>query len=123
MEKALGGGKKPDIAMIGFLIKEMRLREEILLHPELMFDLVGVRYIREDEDPTVIDVDIHREKVEQFKKDSRDGLYDFFYGAGLPAYMPYLKKLENELNEYWKESETKVRVMNQYLQAYITEST
>lgn len=122
MEKALGGGKKPDIAMIGFLIKEMRLRKEILLHPDLMFDLVALRYIREDEDPTVIDGDIHKEKVAQFQKDSKDGLYDFFYGAGLTAYIPYLTKLESEWSEYWQESQAKIQAMNQTLKAYTTES-
>lgn len=120
MEKALGNGKKPDIAQIGFLIKEMRLRQEILLHPDLMFDMVALKYIREDEDPCIVNVDIHKEKIEQFKKDSKDGLYDFFYGAGLSTYIPYLTKLESEWEEYWRESEIKIKAMNQHLQAYTT---
>lgn len=120
MKKALGDGKKPNIAMIGHLIIEMERREEMLLHPDLMFDLVAYKYIREDEDPAVIDKDIHRQKIEQFKKDSVEGLYDFFYTAGLSAYIPYLTKLESEWSEYWRESEIKVRVMNEHLTKYLS---
>jgi hypothetical protein len=121
MEKALGGGKKPDIPMIGHLIIEMRKRKELLLHPDLMFDIVALKYIREDEDPSIVDLEIHKQKVEQFQKDSKAGLYDFFYQAGLSTYIPYLTKLENEWEEYWQESKTKIEAMNIHLKDYITE--
>lgn len=123
MKKALGDGKKPNIAMIGHLIIEMERREEMLLHPDLMFDLVAYKYVREDEDPVIIDKDIHRQKIEQFRKDSRDGLYDFFYTAGLAAYIPYLTKLESEFSEYWRESEIKIKVMNEHLTQYLSEGS
>jgi hypothetical protein len=122
MKKAIGEGKKPDVAMIGHLIIEMEKREDMLLHPDLMFDLVAYRYIREDEDPAVIDKEIHAQKVEQFKKDSREGLYDFFYAAGLTQYMPYLTKLEKEWIVYWEESTAKIKAMNKHLEHYITEA-
>ncbi len=120
MKKAVGEGKKPDVAMIGHLIIEMEKREDLLLHPDLMFDLVSYRYIREDEDPAIIDKDIHAQKVEQFKKDSTEGLYDFFYAAGLAQYIPYLTKLEREWSEYWQQSTVKIQAMNKHLEAYIS---
>lgn len=115
MKKALGEGKKPDLAIIGFLIIEMEKREKMLLHPDLMFDLVSYRYIREDEDPAIIDNEIHEEKIAQFKKDSKEGLYDFFYGAGLSLYIPYLTKLEREWSEYWQQATVKIQAMNKLL--------
>lgn len=120
MKKAVGEGKKPDVAMIGHLIIEMEKREDMLLHPDLMFDLVAYRYIREDEDPAIIDKEIHAQKVEQFKKDSTEGLYDFFYAAGLAQYIPYLTKLESEWNAYWQESTVKIKAMNKHLETYIS---
>lgn len=119
MKKALGEGKKPNIPMIGHLLIEMERREEMVLHPDIMFDLVANKYIREDEDPFIIDKKIHQEKIEQFKKDSVDGLYDFFYRASLAQYMPYLTKLESEWDEYWKESEVKVKALNKQMNDYI----
>lgn len=120
MEKALGEGKKPNLAMIGHLIIEMKKRKDLLLHPDLMFDIVALRYIREDEDPATVDLEIHKEKVDQFKKDSKAGLYDFFYNAGLTMYLPYLAKLESEWDEYWEESQMKIEAMNIHLSNYST---
>jgi hypothetical protein len=121
MEKALGEGKKPNIPMIGHLIIERKRRKEMILHPDVMFDLVATKYIREDEDPFVMDKIVHQEKIEQFKKDSVDGLYDFFYQAGLSQYIPYLTKLESEWNEYWMESKVKIAALNSQLSEYISE--
>lgn len=121
MKKAINGGNKPNIAHIGHLLIEWERREDMILHPDLMFDLVANKYIREDEDPAVIDKEIHSQKVAQFKKDSKEGLYDFFYRAGLSQYMPYLTKLESEWEELWRTSEIKIRVMNEHLKASLSE--
>jgi hypothetical protein len=121
MEKALGDGKKPNIAMIGHLIIEKRRRKDMTLHPDAMFDLLAYKYVREDEDPSVIDKTIHAQKIEQFRKDSKDGLYDFFYKMGLSAYIPYLTKSENDWNEYYRESEVKIEALNIHLSEYLSE--
>ena len=120
MEKALNKGVKPDLATIGYIIKEMRNRQDLLLHPDLMFDLVALRYVREDETPTEVNESIHKDKIEQFKKDSKDGLYDFFYEMGMSGYMPYITKLESDWNMLWAESKIKIQAMNNLLQNYIT---
>jgi hypothetical protein len=120
MEKALGEGKKPQLAMLGHLIIEKKRRKEMLLHPDVMFDLVANKYIREDEDPSVIDKTIHAEKIAQFKKDSKDGLYDFFYRAGLSQYIPYLTKLGPEWDEYWRESEATIKAMHDQVSSYLS---
>ena len=108
MEKALDGGNKPSIAKIGHAIEEIRNRRQILLHPEIMFNMVASLYIREDENPARVDEEIHEDKVNQFKKDSAGGLYDFFYSAGLNAYIPYLEKLKDGWTEFYKEQYAKI---------------
>jgi hypothetical protein len=119
MKKALNEGRKPDLARIGHLVIEMEKREEMVLHPDVMFDLVANKCIREDEDPFIIDKKIHQEKIAQFKKDSVDGLYDFFYRASLAQYIPYLTKLESEWEGYWKESEIRIKALDKQLNDYI----
>jgi len=67
------------------------LRERVeftVAAPDLMMGLVAALYIRDDEDPTVISEQIKQEKIAQFTKDSRGVLADFFYKAGLSAYLP-----------------------------------
>lgn len=105
----------PNIAKIGFLIEEMENRKEMLVHPELLFEVAAILYIREDEDPAIVDRQILSEKIVQLKKDSVDGLYDFFYSRGLSTYIPYLEKSEEEFTEYYELSRKKLEVMNKFL--------
>lgn len=119
MEKALEreekGRHKPDFTTIGFLIKEIQLRKDSLFHPEIMFNLAAVLYIREDEKPAVIDPQIHAQKVEQFKLDSQGGLYDFFYSVGLKEYLPFTKVSPEEFRTYWIQGKAEVEAMKQTL--------
>ncbi len=94
---------KVDRAVIGHLILERKNREKLLIHPELLFEAVAIMYIREDEEPTLVDKEITRQKIEQLKKDSVGGLYDFFYSSGINTYLPFLEKSEEEWQEYWEQ--------------------
>lgn len=122
MEVALNKGTKPDLAMIGFLVKEMKARQDMLLHPDLMFDLIALKYVRSDEKPHEVSEKIMVEKVEQFKKDSGGGLYSFFYERGILNYLPYIQKLESDWDTLWKQSEAKLKAMQMISQDYITKS-
>lgn len=121
MKKALNGGKKPDNAMIGHLVMEMERREEMIMHPDLMLDLVAYKYVREDENPIKVNGSIHQEKVDQFRKDSMEGLKDFFLGAGLGEYMPYLKKSDLDWKEFWNGSKIKSLALTMRLKTYTSE--
>ncbi len=121
MEKALNSGKKSELAQIGHCIIEFKKRKELIFHPEIMFDIAALRYIREDELPHKIDPEIHKQKIKQFMKDSEGGLYDFFYKAGLNRYIPYLEKSENDWDEYILNSKIKTQALAIHLKAYITE--
>lgn len=119
MEIALNSGKKIETAVIGHLIIEMRKRVGIWVDMDLLFDTVAIAYIREDEDKAIWDKIIHQEKIEQFKKDSQGGLYDFFYRAGLIEFIPFLGKSTDEWNEYFLNSESKMKAMNKHLASII----
>lgn len=117
MEKALNSGKKSELSMIGHCIIEMRKRKDLVLHPDVLFDIVALKHIREDEKPHLVDPVIHREKVEQLKRDSNGGLYDFFYKMGLTTLIPYLEKLESDWSEFMTEGATKVKALKTHLEA------
>lgn len=123
MKAALNNGKKPDVAMVGHLVNELEARSNIWMHPDMMFDMVAFKYIREDEDPAIIDKNIHSQKIEQFHKDSREGLYDFFYSTKLTEVLPFLKSFENEFHELWRESIVKLEAIKIQMNDYITKSS
>lgn len=121
MEKALNSGKKVELAKIGYLIEEMRRRKNILMDTDLMFDLIAYKLIRKDENPAEVDKVIHKQKIEQFKKDSVGGLYDFFYNAGIIQYMPYLESLKGDFEDIAIRTKTELRAAEIYMKGYITE--
>lgn len=121
MKEAINGGKKPDIVRIGFLVTEMDLRKGVFVDPDMLFSCAALMYIREDEDPKEIDPIKHKSKIEQLKKDSQGGLYDFFYSAGLTAYIPFLGTTEKEFEEYLEESGLKLKALKMYLEKYSIE--
>ena len=122
MDKALTreveGKMSPDIGLIGFLVKEMKDRRTVLVHEDILFGMVSCLYIREDQNPAVWDAEIEEQKITQFKKDSKGGLYDFFYGAGLSKYMPYFEKLKDDLPLFLRKAKRKVETMGKILESY-----
>lgn len=120
LEAAINNGKKPDIAQIGFIAKERKTRKSMVINKDLMFDIIALRYIREDENPGLLDIEIHKEKIAQFKLDSKDGLYNFFYQAGLAELVPLLKTTESDFLESLMDSEVKNQALNLSLTAYLS---
>ena len=123
MKKALNGGKNPDIGRIGYAIAEFELRKEIWIHEDLWFDILALKYVREDEKPYLVDWNIHEEKIKQFRKDSQGGLYDFFYKMGLMSCIPFLEKLEPDWDAYMDESQATMKAMNKMNELYLTDSS
>lgn len=122
LELAINNGKKPDIAQIGFIAKERSRRKDMVINQDLLFDIIALRYIREDENPGIVDPEIHKEKIEQFKFDSKDGLYNFFYLAGLAELVPLLKITEKDFLEFLQDSEVKNQALSMSLMAYLSEA-
>lgn len=122
IKKALNSGKNPDIGMIGFAVAEMESRKEIWIHEDLWFDVLALKYVREDEDSSIVDMSIHLEKVAQFRKDSQGGLYDFFYKMGLMRSIPYLEKLESDWDVYMDQSLATLKARQKIYEAYLTGS-
>lgn len=91
------GKMSPNIGLIGHFIEELQNRKTYLLPMDIMFDMSATLYMREDENPAEMDMEIHRQKREQFEKDSAEGLRDFFYKAGIRKYIPYLESFTDEL--------------------------
>ncbi len=110
MKSALN--KNPiDIAQIGFVLNEMELRNDILFHEEIMFNMVATLYIREDQDPQVWDEETEQVKAQYLKIEAQGKLYDFFVTASLGKYIPYLKEHKGTLREFLIQTNKKRKAM------------
>ena len=82
-------------------MEEIKSRKETLMfHPDILMDMAALNLIRDDENPFIINEDLHKEKVELFK--TKGGELPFFLEAALNHYMPNSKELIQQLVELWE---------------------
>lgn len=69
-EKALEGGIKDGkgLARIGYILNHLKDRVNMVVHDELMYNIIAVQVIRGDESVTSFNNEIHMQKVESFKQ-------------------------------------------------------
>jgi len=113
----LVAGKKGSLAKVGWVLQEMRLRQEMVIHSELLYQFIACHYIREDEPLTEWIEAIHKEKVQAFKAMVKAG-----GSAGFFFQFPELKNLTGissmspeEWNGYWTESLMKQEALKKQL--------
>lgn len=123
MEKALFESTNADkikgLSKIGFLLGEIKERKKILIHPEIMMELVGTMLIREDQDPGDWNDEFEQKKVEMFRKNYKGkGLYDFFVSGGLKLFFPNLDSFETDWEDYLKMSQARLKHLNEIMESY-----
>lgn len=112
MDKLLSEGLKngKNAGMLGMIIIEIKHRKNMAIPVELMYNLLAVQLIREDENPEVFNNHIHLEKIVALKElNEKTG--GFFFG------LKELKKLQSLLDmspekwsEYWEASIVQHRI-------------
>jgi uncharacterized protein YggL (DUF469 family) len=110
----LASGKKGSIVTAAAAIHEIRNRETLALHHELIYKFIAVHYVREDENVHEVVDHVMDEKITAFKEMVAGGrLMDFFH-------LPELKNICNtiglspeEFQQSWSESVAQMRVLNQ----------
>ncbi len=97
---------------IGFILNEMELRNDMLFHEEIMFNMVAALYIREDQHPGEWDEETEQVKAQYLKIEAKGKLYDFFVTASLGKYIPYLKDFKGTFREFLTQTNKKRKAMH-----------
>ena len=115
--EALVAGKKGSLARVGAALHEIRNRKNMVIHSDLLMQYVAVHLIREDENPYSVDLAVMDEKIEAFRKMIAGGrLLDFFQLDCLTALNAHTKLSKEEFQEFWNESQTELKMLNQKIQ-------
>ncbi len=106
VEEVLNSNSQTKITELGYWLGVLKDRKEILFDPTLLTEIAALLYIREDENPSVYNEQIHKEKFNLLWADSQKGgaLYDFFQQAGLSRYIPS----QSITAENWQQSLTEI---------------
>jgi len=107
---------KPDYALVAHLIQEMDMRNQWLVHHDIMYDLLAACYVREDEDPTKIDTEIHQQKVDYFL--ASDDVSFFFDNRTLTELLPFLGSLKGKLKQYLSDTAVRAAALKEQINRY-----
>lgn len=107
------------VSRIAFLIGEMEYRMANLMHTELLYEIVAVQWVREDEMPETFNYKIQAEKVSAFKEYvAEHGSYFFFRSAPLKKLNHLLNMSENEWTILFHESLIRQKALTETLKRY-----
>jgi hypothetical protein len=90
---------------VGLILQELKLRLQMVVHTDLVYNFLAVQWIREDENPQIFDANIQDAKVEMFKHDAATGdSYFFFHQPELRRLNELWNFTSDEWEKYWSES-------------------
>jgi len=116
LEAGIRNAKNKSAAKIGALLIERKKRRGIILHHELIYNILAVQWIREDEEPTVFNNEIQKQKVEQFQRESEAGnSHPFFQAPELIQLNSFLKMSIEEWEQSLNESRIQAQVLKESL--------
>jgi hypothetical protein len=103
MEKALSAGlsNPKNAALIATYIHIIRERQDTIIHRDILLNIAATWIIRDDEDPTIINNDIHKEKLEVFEKMCNGGVHDFFTILGIEPLIPLMSMSPEDMKNLW----------------------
>lgn len=104
MEKALAAGltNPKNAALVATYIHIIRERQDTIIHRDILLNIAATWIIRDDEDPTIINGDIHKEKLEVFEKMCSGGAHDFFTRLGIEPLLPLMSMSPEDFKKLWE---------------------
>jgi hypothetical protein len=104
MEKALAAGlsNPKNAALVATYIHIIRERQDTIIHRDLLLNIAATWIIRDDEDPAIINNDIHKEKLEVFEKMCKEGSHDFFTRLGIEPLIPLMSMSAEDFKKLWE---------------------
>jgi hypothetical protein len=117
MEKALANGlsNPKTAALMGAYIHVIRERQNTVIHRDLLLNIAATWIIRADENPAVINPDVHQQKLTLFEELSKGAAHDFFYRLGIEPLMPLFNISPEEFQTLWEYNTVEIRKLSEAL--------
>jgi len=118
MEKALSAGlsNPKNAAVVAGFIHVIRERQSTVIHRDLLLNLAACWVVRGDEDPAVVDPDIHSNKLDLFEAMCKEASHDFFTRLDIDPLMPLLTMSPDNFQILWEYNVEEQRKLTQALQ-------
>jgi hypothetical protein len=117
MEKALAAGlsNPKTAALMGAYIHVIRERQNTVIHRDLLLNIAATWIIRDDENPAVVNPDVHQQKLTLFEELSKGAAHDFFYSLGIEPLMPLFNISPEEFQTLWEYNTVEIQKLSEAL--------
>jgi hypothetical protein len=117
MEKSLAAGlsNPKNAAVVAAYIHIIRERQSNVIHRDLLLNFAAVWIVRDDEDPAMVNPDIHSSKLELFEAMCREASHDFFSKLDITPLLPLLTMSAEDLQTLWEYNIVQQRNLTQSL--------
>jgi len=112
----LANNKRVNMIKVGAVLHEIKTRQDMIKPAELLYNIIAVQLIREDEDPMLFNNSVHLEKVEQIKAEKELGNSFFFSIPESQKVWKYQSMSEAQWTEYLDKSEEAHQKMGEMLE-------
>ena len=119
MEKALGAGltNPRNAALVATYIHVIRERQNTVIHRDLLLNIAATWVVRSDENPAIINPDVHQAKLKVFEAMAEEGSHDFFTGLDIEPLKPLLRMSPDELTTLWEYNRVQLQKLHETLAA------
>ena len=117
MERSLAAGlsNPKNAAVVAAYIHIIRERQSNVIHRDLLLNFAAVWVVRDDEDPAMVNPDIHSAKLEVFEAMCREASHDFFSRLDITPLLPLLTMSAGDLQTLWEYNIVQQRNLTQSL--------
>ena len=119
MEKALAAGlsNPRNAALVATYIHVIRERQNTVIHRDLLLNIAATWVVRSDENPAIINPDVHQAKLKVFEAMAEEGSHDFFTGLDIEPLKPLLRMSPDELTTLWEYNRVQLQKLHETLAA------
>lgn len=97
-------GKRTNMIKIGALVSELKTRNEMIIDEQIIYNIICVQLVREDEEVGKFDEVIHQQKVEQCMEECENGNTFFLQTLAYKRLVDLSTMSPERWNEYLAES-------------------
>lgn len=106
-------GEKGSLVKVGAVLHEIKSRDTLVVHHELLYQFIAIHYVREDEAVYQVVDHVMDEKIEAFREMVAGGrLMDFFHLPELKNICNTIGLSSEEFQQRWIESVNEMRLLN-----------
>lgn len=117
METAIAAGlsNPKNAGIVSTYVHIIRERQDNIIHRDLLLNIAATWIVRDDENPSIINKDIHDAKLATFEAMCGEASHDFFTLADIDPLMPLLTMSPQEFQQLWEYNTVQIQSLNKAL--------